>query len=112
MKKEDFSKAVIISAKIPSKDLGVINDLEGPVLPSWVKDIEAKRNEKNNLLVIDGIDSISLDEQNKFKQILDTKSLNGYDLPSNMQIVILVKEGNRAKINREIQSLSLYYKVD
>ena len=110
--KEDFVNASILPATTPSSHLGVFNDVKGLILPGWVKSVDKRKNEKTNLLVIDGLDTISVEEQNKFKQILDSKSLNGYALPQNLQIVILINEGNRAKINSEILSLSLYYKVD
>lgn len=110
--KEDFLNACIISASIPSSELGVINDIGGLKLPRWVEVVDKKKNDKTNLLVIDHLDSIPTAEQTKFNQILHTKQLNGFKLPENLQIVILINEGNRDKINREILSLSLYYKVE
>lgn len=111
VKKEDFLSATVLPATVPSASLGVINDIGGLKMPDWVKSVEARKNAKANLLLIEGLDTISEDEQLKFKGILDGKSLNGFKLPENMQIAILINDGNRAKINREILSLSLYYKV-
>ena len=102
----------MLPATVPSASLGVINDIGGLKMPDWVKSVEARKNAKANLLLIEGLDTISEDEQLKFKGILDGKSLNGFKLPENMQIAILINDGNRAKINREILSLSLYYKVE
>ena len=73
VKKEDFLNACIVPSSIPSSQLGVINDLKGPVLPDWVKAVEDRKLEKANLLVIDGLDKIPFEEQAKFKQILDSK---------------------------------------
>ena len=108
----DFKNATILSATVHSSELGVIFDLKGPVLPEWVKQIEAKANDKTNLLVISDLDKQDKKNQEKFKQLLDQKGLNGYPLPQNLQIVVLISSGNRAKINKEILSLCLYYKVD
>ena len=112
VKKEDFLSATVLPATVPSASLGVINDIGGLKMPDWVKSVEARKNAKANLLLMEGLDTISEDEQLKFKGILDGKSLNGFKLPKNMQIAILINDGNRAKINREILSLSLYYKVE
>ena len=109
IKEEDFLNATFLPAKTPSAKLGIINDAKGLIKPNWVKSLDAKRDEKVNLLVISGLDKISMDEQVKFSAILDTKALNGYKLPQNLQIVILINKGNRAKINNEILSLCLYY---
>ncbi len=111
VKASDFSNAVIIDANISSSKLGVINDINGLKVPEWVESLEIKGDSKTNLLVIDGIDKISLDDQMKFRALLHTKELNGYSLPKNLQIVVLTGEGNRDKINREILSLCLYYKA-
>lgn len=108
----DFLSATLLPASTPSASLGVINDINGPVLPEWVKKIEEKEQDKTNLLVITDLDTIDMEEQYKFKGLLESKVLNGYPLPKNLQIVILINKGNRDKINRAIISLSLYYKAE
>lgn len=112
IKEEDFINATFLPAKTPSAKLGVINDVNGLIKPNWVKSIDARKNDKANLLVISDLDTISKDSQAKFVPILDTKALNGYKLPENLQIVILINKQNRAKINSEILSLCLYYTVE
>ncbi len=108
----EFSKATIIPATLPSSQLGVINDINGLVKPGWVVSVEENKDNKTNLLVISGIDKIEMGEQRKFRNLLDSKSLNGYALPDNLQIALTIDMGNREKVNAEILSLSIYYKAE
>ncbi len=107
----DFLNATFLSATIPSESLAVINDLNGPVLPEWVKQIEEKGDSKTNLLVITDLDKIEMRDQIKFKSLLELRQLSGYKLPENLQILILIDSGNRDKVDNQILSLSLYYKI-
>lgn len=111
IKVEDFLNATFLSAFISSKCLAVINDINGPVLPDWVKQVEKRKKAKTNLLVITDLDKVDKNEQKKFKALLDIKQLNGYRLPENLQLLIIIDEGNREKLDNEILSLSLYYKI-
>lgn len=109
---EEFTKATIIPASLPSSQLGVINDINGLVKPGWVASVEGNAKSKTNLLVIAGIDKIEKSEQKKFRNLLDSKSLNGYKLPDNLQIALTIDYGNRGKLDSEILSLTIYYKAE
>ena len=108
----EFTKATVIPATLPSSQLGVINDINGLVKPGWVVSVEENGQNKTNLLVIAGIDKIEKTEQRKFRNLLDSKSLNGYPLPKNLQIALTVDAGNRDKIDGEILSITIYYKAE
>lgn len=109
---EEFTKATIVPATLPSSQLGVINDINGLVKPGWVVAVEENANSKTNLLVISAIDKIEKSEQRKFRNLLDSKSLNGYKLPDNLQIALTIDLGNRAKLDDELLSLTIYYKAE
>ncbi len=108
----EFSKATVIPATLPSSQLGVINDINGLVKPGWVVAVEGNAKNKTNLLVISGIDKLEKGQQRKFRNLLDSKSLNGYQLPENLQIALTIDMGNRDKLDEEILSLTIYYKAE
>ena len=107
----EFSKATVIPATLPSSQLGVINDINGLVKPGWVVAVEGNAKNKTNLLVISGIDKLEKGQQRKFRNLLDSKSLNGYQLPENLQIALTIDMGNRDKLDEEILSLTIYYRI-
>ncbi len=110
--KKNFVNATFIDANIPDKELVVIDDIDGLAIPQWAKQVIAKENNKTNLLVISGLDKIELESQSKFSSLFEFKQLSSFKLPKNLQIVILIDEGSRVKIDERILSFCLYYKVE
>ena len=54
-------------------------------------------NEKYDYLVIEEIDKINLNEQNKYYQIVKDREFLGYNLPENIIIVLTVKSKETLK---------------
>ena len=105
----EIENAVYISAKIQSKDLAIgIDNNSKYIYPQWVKDLEKIDAEKKHLIITD-LDTISLDEQEKFIGLLKYKNLNGYSLPENTQIIMLAQ--NQEKVSLKITTYLLIYKI-
>lgn len=108
----DFEDAVIIPATIPSQKLGIgIDDNGQYVYPNWLKEIQDKLSSENILIIIDGLDKISQDEQEKFYGMLKYKGINGYKFPANSQIVCTSKSTDQSKISERILGLNIIYNV-
>jgi len=108
----NFEDAVIIPATIPSQKLGIgIDDHGEYVYPSWLKEIEEKKTNEQILIIIDGLDKVSKDEQEKFYGILKYKGINGYSFPVQSQIVCTSKSTDQSKISDRILGLNIIYNV-
>jgi len=109
----NFPKAIVIPAIISPSELGIIPSDTGLKYPSWVMQlmISAKKSTRN-ILVIDGLDRIIENEQNKFWGMLSSKGINGYKFPNETQIIIPISNGSKDKISQRILSLALYFKVE
>ena len=103
-----FDDAVIIPANIASSNLGIgINDRGQYLYPTWYRKLLDMDDKENIYLIIENIDTISTDEQNKFFGMLKYKQINGGAFPNNTQIILTTKGKDRSKINTNILSLSL-----
>ena len=84
-----FDGAVTIEASIPSSKLGIVNTKNGMKFPDWY--LELKNNNKN-LLIINLIDTISDEEQEKFFELLKYKEITNTALPKNTKIIVMAKD--------------------
>lgn len=101
---KNFPTAVILPSSCPSESLAAEN-------ATWLKEIDEKsKNSKQIMLVIDQIDSIIEEKQEKFYGILKYKNINGINFPKNMQIVVTANDIE--KVSKRIQSLCLIYKAE
>ncbi len=101
---KNFPTAVVLPSSCPSENLASENAI-------WLKEISEKsKSLKQFMLVIDKIDSISEEEQEKFYGLLKYKSINGINLPKNMQFILTAS--NIDKVSKRIQSLCLIYKAE
>lgn len=98
--------AVIINADINSQDLGIKIDDNGYVYPAFITELE---NSKNKILVIDKLDEISVEEQEKFYGLIKYKGINGYKFPKETQIIITTKTNGLSKISEDIVNLTLNF---
>lgn len=101
--------AVIINADISSQDLGIKIDDNGYVYPNFISKLE---NSKNKILVIDKLDEISTEEQEKFYGLIKYKGINGYKFPKETQIIITTKTNGLNKISKDILGLTLNFKLE
>ena len=100
----DFSTVdcVVIQSNIPSKDLGIVNTAKGLNEPKWFKDLKLL---SLPILVIKDIDKISIDEQEKFYEILKYKTISSVDLPKGCKIIVTYED--KTKVSNTITSLCL-----
>ena len=100
---QDFHEAVVLPANIDVKDLNGHYEETEFVAPKWFNDIT--NTNKNKLLVIDQIDTISKEEQLKFCELLEYRKISTFELPKNCIIVVTANKINKDTINEEIFSL-------
>ena len=104
MSSDAFDGAVVVDAKISSTQLAALNTKDGLRFPDWYLKLE--KNDKK-LLVIDNIDDIDAEEQEKFYEILKYKEISNTALPKNTKIIVIAK--NNKKVADIIRQLCLVY---
>ena len=105
--------AIMLPATISSDQLDIVPDEEGMNYPTWIMQMMIfSRKSDKVYLVIDGLDDIDFDEQEKFYGILKHKSINGYKFPDNVQIIIAIKSGNISRISDKIATLCISFDVE
>ena len=104
----EIANSVVISADISNSELAVLPMENGMEVPKWLKELQVKcKIEDNAVLIISNIDKINIQEQEKFYGLLKFKALNGFDLPTNSQIVLTCVDIE--KVSTKIKELSLIY---
>lgn len=106
----EITNAVVIDAHIPSAELGILPTENGYKYPQFVRQLMALQMKGiMPVVVIESIDKISKDEQEKFYGLLKYRGLNGYKLPQNARIALLADKAT--DIANRIVQLSLVYKM-
>ena len=98
-----FGKSTIIEANIPPKDLGIVYTSSGLKMPEWFFGIA--KGKASHQIVIDGIDLIDKEDQEKFYELLKYKAISDIDLPSDCTIIITAE--NLKNVSETILRLSL-----
>ena len=73
--------------------------------PTWYKELLEKSKSEHVILVIENINDISLEEQNKFIEILKYNKISTFELPKNCLIIVTCSDLNNKKISEEVYSL-------
>lgn len=106
-----FKNAVIINSLIPSSKLGInIDDNGNYIYPDFCLKLMQKENNKNIILLIKNLDEISKLDQEKFYGIIKNKAINGYNFPTQTQIILTCNDYK--KISKKISSLCINYKLE
>lgn len=105
----NIPNSVVLPAITPSSNLGIIIDDNGEYQkPSWLKQMENIKSE-TIYLVIDELDKLSQDEQDKFFQILKYHGINGYNFTKEVSIIVTTKNNNSSVISKKLLPLLLVY---
>lgn len=100
---KDINGAIVIPANIDTKLLNGHYEGRDFMPPKWLSEILNMNTGK--ILVIDKIDSISKEEQLKFKELLEYRKISTFELSKDCVIILTANEINSDKINEEIFSL-------
>ena len=103
MSGEDFGGAIILPANIPKEELDGHYEGEKYVPPKWYNKLISPNG--NRLLIIDKIDTIKLEEQIKFGEILKYRKVSTYSLPKETRIIVTASKVNKDTVCEEIFSL-------
>jgi len=101
---KDFNEFPTIPADISVQEL---NNYDGKA--TWIKKITSLKKTSRTLLVISGMDTVSVAEQEKFIPLLKDRYVDAYLLPDNVQVVMPVS--NLKKVSPKIREFSIALKV-
>lgn len=96
----EFENAVVLSGDINSKELGIVNESAGLRKPEWLKEYEKKGCDT---IVIDGIDKVDVEEQEKFFELIKYKTISSVEFEKSPKIIVIYK--NIDKVSQNISSL-------
>lgn len=99
---KDIPEATTIKANCPIQELNGHYEKENYIAPNWYNEL---MNKEEKILIIEDIDSIPLNEQQKFIEILKYKQISTFFLPDNCIILVTAKNISKETINEEIYSL-------
>ena len=100
-----FSNSVVLKSNIDKSELnGHYEDIEF-CPPTWYKELLEKSKLDYVILVIENINDISVEEQNKFIEILKYNKISTFTLPKNCLIIVTCSDLNNKKISEEVYSL-------
>ncbi|MBD9098076.1 hypothetical protein EGP98_00510 [bacterium] len=100
-----FSNSVVLKSNIDKSELnGHYEDIEF-CPPTWYKELLEKSKLDYVILVIENINDISIEEQNKFIEILKYNKISTFTLPKNCLIIVTCSNLNNKKISEEVYSL-------
>lgn len=102
---ELFDNAVILSNDC---DISMLNGhYEGInfVAPEWYNILLEKCKHGHSILIINGINNSSLDEQLKFVEILKYRKISTFELPKNCAIIVTAYDMENKPVAEEIYSL-------
>ena len=102
---DDVPNAEIIESNCDNSLLIGHYENEKFITPSWLTNVESKKNETPNILIIKELDKITKDEQLKFIELLKYRKAGVFELPKNCVILLTAKIVNSEVINEEIYSL-------
>ena len=94
--------SIKILADCEIKELNGHYEGENFLAPKWYNDLI---NTNGKIIVIKDIDSISKEEQLKFKELLEYKQVSTFKIPDNTRIILTAKNISKETINEEIYSL-------
>lgn len=103
---EIFEKSTVIESTIPSKSLGIISTAKGLEVPSWFHEIV--KGNGSHQIIINNIDSIDKESQEKFYELLKYKAISDVELPADCRIIVLATDLN--KVSETILRLCLLVK--
>ena len=97
----DFGDVTVLKSTISSKNLGIVNTSNGLKTPKWFYEIA--KNKSSHTIVIENIDLVSEESQEKFYELLKYKEISNVALPKDVKIIVLAKD--LKKVSKSILSL-------
>ncbi len=100
---EMFGESTVIEGSIPSKSLGIVNSAKGMKAPTWFYNIA--KGKASHQIIINNIDLISKENQEKFYELLKYRAISDIPLPDDCTIIVLANDLN--KVSETILRLCL-----
>lgn len=102
---ELFDNAVILSNDCDISMLNGHYEEINFVAPEWYKILLKKCKHEHSILIINGINNFSEDEQLKFVEILKYRKISIFELPKNCSIIVTAYDIQNKPVAEEIYSL-------
>ena len=99
----NFPKSIIIPANCEITELIGHYEEENFLAPKWYYDLIETNETK--IIIINNIDSISKEEQLKFKELLKYRQVSTFKIPKKTRIILTAKNISKETINEDIYSL-------
>lgn len=103
-----FENAIVLNSNC---DVSLLNGhYEGIdfIPPIWYTKLINQNNNKKPLLIIDKLNSIPLEQQTKFIEILKYRKISTFNLPKDCIIIVTCTNLKEHKINEEVYSLTVH----
>lgn len=100
-----FDNSVIIKSNIDKSELNGHYENTEFCPPLWYQELTKKSKTGNTILIIENINEIEIEEQNKFIEILKYKKISTFDLPNNCIIIVTCTDLTKNKISEEVYTL-------
>ena len=102
---DSFDNSVIIKSNIDKSELNGHYENTKFCPPLWYRELTKKSKTGNTILIIENINEIEIEEQNKFIEILKYKKISTFDLPNNCIIIVTCTDLTKNKISEEVYTL-------
>ena len=85
-----FGVATVLEANIPSAKLGIVQTAKGLKTGQWLCDI--MNGTGSHQIIINNIDSIDQENQEKFYELLKYKAISNVELPADCRLIVTAKD--------------------
>ena len=74
----------VVSAISPKEKFMILDNN----IPNWINNVEKRKDNISNILIINDLDKISIDEQELLLDILEINKVSNRKLPNNLKIIL------------------------
>ena len=103
-----FNNSVIIDANIDDSELNGHYEDDKFCPPPWYNELIKKSSDYYAVLIINNINSVDINKQNRFIEILKYNKVSTFNLPKNSLVVVTCNNLDKNKISEEVYSLLVY----
>ena len=99
---EKMKNSEILNSKCNISELNGHYEISEYKPPEWLRKLNEKSKKGYCILIIDNIDKISKEEQNKFLEIIRYKKISVFELPKNCIVLMTCSKISKELINKEV----------
>lgn len=96
---------LVVSAINPKKKFMILDNN----IPNWITEVEKRKDNLSNILIINDLDKISIDEQELLLDVLEINKVSNRKLPNNLKIVL--NANNKCELISNIRDIVECYEI-